>query len=164
MNLGTAFNSVRCFHEQSNQIADELRIGPTWNTVLPSAYSSWALGYGLNPQTTGAADVISIPNAMPNGIIFVTGGNPNAPSTSNLPTASIVGSNVVFVYPLADAAAPLNPIVQTSTTLTTDSWTDVSSGIVVENGYYGTGLSRVTVTIPCGSSPQLFTRLKVIVP
>jgi len=164
VNLGTTFNSVRCFHEASNQIADELRIGSTWNEVVPSPYSSWALGYGLNPQTTGAADAISIPNGMPNGILFATGGNPNVFSPSSLPTASITGTNVVFVYPLADAAASLNPVVQISTSLASDSWTDVSSGIVVENGYYGTGLSRVTVTIPSESYPQLFTRLKVSVP
>lgn len=167
--LGSTFVGINCFHEAAGQLADELRIGRTWETVLPSsgvttAYASWASGFSLDPLTTGAADADPDQDGISNGIEFVTGSNPSESSTANLPTASVVGTDLVFVYRLADAALSLNPVVQTSATLANGSWTDVTAGIVVENGGYGTGVARVTVTIPRGSAPHLFSRLKVEVP
>jgi len=55
----TFWNVVRLFHEQTNQFADELRVGVTWDSVVPFSipdYAAWAQSYGLDPLTDGAPD------------------------------------------------------------------------------------------------------------
>lgn len=129
-----------------------------------SGYAGWASGYSLDPLTTGAADADADHDGSANGIEFVTGANPTVGDTQYQPTSSVVGDNLVFVYRRTDASVAYNPVVQTSTTMADGSWSNVSSGIAVETGYYGTGVDRVTVTIPRGSATRLFARLNVVIP
>ena len=138
---------------------------PCQRWFQPAAnYSSWASGYSLDPLTNGAADADPDYDGISNGIEFVTGGDPTVCDLENLPTASNVGTNLEFVYRRTDASVYANPVVQTSTTLASGSWSDVTSGIVVEPNYYATGVARVTVTIPHGLATRLFARLLVNVP
>jgi len=55
----TFWNTVRFFHQASNQLADELRVGASWDAVVPffiPNYTAWAESFGLNPLTDGAPD------------------------------------------------------------------------------------------------------------
>ena len=59
LNSAASWNAIRLYHENSNQIADELRVGATWDSVVPfyiPNYAAWATGFGLNPLTNGAPD------------------------------------------------------------------------------------------------------------
>ena len=78
-----------------------------------------------------------------------------------LPGGTVSGSNYLFSFRRAGAAAPYNPVVQTSATLAAGSWTNVASGITVDSNFYGPGIDRVTATIPRTGKSKLFARLVI---
>ena len=75
----TFWNTVRFYHEANNQLADELRVGATWDSVVPfflPGYVAWAESYGLNPLTNGAPDAAPLQDGFTNLQEYQYGMNP----------------------------------------------------------------------------------------
>ena len=92
------------------------------------------------------------------------GEDPTAASQANLPSCSLVGDKLIYIFRRSDASAYLNPVVQIAPTLDTAIWTQVTTGIVVDADYYAPGIARVTVTIPRPLAAKGFARLAVSIP
>ncbi len=126
--------------------------------------------YGLWLASFGLSGLDALPTAdpdndgLPNGIEFVLGEDPTAASQANLPSCSLVGDKLIYIFRRSDASAYLNPVVQIAPTLDTAIWTQVTTGIVVDADYYAPGIARVTVTIPRPLAAKGFARLAVSIP
>jgi len=133
-----------------------------FNTYMQVAFS------GSNDPLVIGASADPDKDGLKNAIEFVLNSNPNGGAQSNLPKARKEGNNVVFEFTRRkDAATAGYPsTVQVSPSLASNSWTDVSAGIVVvDNAGNPTVLEDVTVTIPIpGGDTKLFARLKVAIP
>jgi hypothetical protein len=133
-----------------------------------SAFDIWigAAGKGL----TGVSAVFDADpdhDAIPNGIEFVLGSepNPNNPgcnSSALLPTAASVGNNLVFTFTRSHEAAYLNPFVEFTADLQGAWTTAVDPGNATISVTPGNPSEIVTVSIPQGSNKKMFARLKVV--
>ncbi len=130
------------------------------------SYGSWETSNGI----TGAGAVVDSDNdGIPNGIEFVIGGDPSGPgSDSNalLPTTTLDGTYLNFVYRRTDASVTSNPFVQYGSALT--GWTPAQHGvsgvvILTDDNFFGPNTDRVTVRIPrsLAVGAKLFARLRV---
>lgn len=145
----------------------------TVTTGPGGGYSAWETANGI-AGAGAAAD--NDADGIANGIEFVIGGTPSGPgadSNALLPTATLDGTYLNFVYRRTTASASGNPFVQYGNNLT--GWTTASAGnpaatpvvILNEPAGFGPGVDRVTVRIPLAlASPgtQFFARLKFVVP
>lgn len=131
-----------------------------------SPYASWA---GANGIPGAGVAVDSDNDGISNGIEFVIGGDPSGPnsdSNASLPTVTLDGTYLNFVYRRTDASASSNPLVQHGSNLT--GWTTAQNGvngviITADDNFFGASTDRVTVRIPrsLASGSKLFARLKV---
>ncbi len=101
-------------------------------------------------------------DGLPNILEFMLGTSPTQPTLNPLvfssgPTA------LTLSFPRADAAGGQTPVPQTAPS-PGGPWTDVTSGILVEDDLLGAGLDGITVTIPITSETKLFVRLKASAP
>jgi hypothetical protein len=130
-------------------------------------FASWADANGL----TGADrnfDADPDADSLENGVEFVVGGNPKAPTDADkAPTVSRDGEAVSFVFRRTAASASLNPGAQFTLNQFT-SWTTAVNGaagvtVATEPNGFGSGIDRVTVRIPWtpATSASIFTRLTV---
>lgn len=137
-------------------------------TLVATPYETWATAKGLTgPAAAFAADPDN--DGISNGLEFVLGGepnpaNPNAATTPALPTAQVLGDNLVFTYSRADAAAYLNPTVEFDADLMAPWTTAVDPANATIEVTDGTPADTVVVTIPKNGAPTLFARLKVVQP
>ncbi|MCW1925745.1 autotransporter-associated beta strand repeat-containing protein [Luteolibacter arcticus] len=133
-------------------------------------FENWATSKGLTGDNA-LFDADPDKDGISNGIEFVIGGEPNpanpgSNSTALLPTASRNGAGaLVFVYRLADDAAPLNPVVKYDTDLA-GPWTTAEggeNGVLIEVLDDDTDIDIIQVTIPVSQSVggKLFARLAV---
>jgi autotransporter-associated beta strand protein len=132
---------------------------------LGTPFSNWASSKGLTGLDAGFnadpdADGIS------NGLEFVLGGEPNpanpgSNSSALLPTFAVSGSNMIFTYSRADAAAYLNPVVEFNNLLSGTWTTAADPANATISVVDGSPSDTVTVTIPTLGSPTKFARLKV---
>ncbi len=129
--------------------------------TVNNPWQAWLAGYELNPATTGLPDADPDKDGIPNAIEFVLGLDPTALSSGlDLPGGTVSGSDYLFSFRRAGAAAAYNPVIQTSTTLSgPGAWTNVVSGITVDANFYGPGIDRVTATISRTGKTKLFARL-----
>lgn len=126
-------------------------------------YVSWIADTGLTGNDTlPGADPDD--DGIPNGIEFVIGNDPESGVVENLPTITVTGSDLVFEFRRTDISASSNPVAQVSSDLSTGSWSDVTTGISVDDDFFGSGIDRVTVTIPRGANSRMFARLSVSIP
>ena len=137
----------------------------TVTTGLPSTdYATWS-GRGLHDLTGGPSsddDNDSIANLLE----YVLGGNPLAASNGILPTATESSGNLVFTFRrIHSTTADTTQVFQYGTDLS--GWTDipvVSGGMVaIQPGTPQAGTDTVTITVPEGTNPRIFGRLKVSV-
>jgi alpha-L-fucosidase len=101
---------------------------------------------------------------IPNGIEFILGSDPTTSSSDRNPTAAVVGANLIYQFRRTTSATAYNPVVQVSSNLAQNTWQAVTSGISVEPNFYGSGVDKVSVTVPRNSSAKLFVRLSVTIP
>lgn len=126
-------------------------------------YTTWIDGFtSLTNPADKALTADPDQDGLANIIEFVLDGNPANGKITNLPTLSTSGADMVFTYTRRDDAEFFNPAVEFNTALT-GTWTTAVHGtnctiVVTENA---TAPDTVTVTIPKGTNPKLFTRLKV---
>ena len=137
--------------------------------ALATSFDTWATFSKGLAGTAAAFDADPDHDALPNGIEFVLGGEPNpanpaAPATAPRPAAARVGNNLVFTYPRRNEAAFLKPLVEFADDLQ-GAWTTAVDGvnatIVVTPG---DPAATVTVSIPQGPNSIGFARLKVTQP
>jgi autotransporter-associated beta strand protein len=135
----------------------------TVNDVSASgSYTAWSgqFGYNLTGGTNGDDDNDGIENLLE----YVLGGNPKAASSGILPTATTLGGNLVFTFRRIRATtADTNQVFQYGTNLS--GWTDVpivAGGIVaIQPDTPQAGTDTITITVPEGTNPRTFGRLKV---
>jgi len=128
-------------------------------------YQLWETANGI---TGAGATADSDDDGISNGIEFVIGGDPSGPgseSSSLRPVATMSSTHLTFVFRRTDASASAAPVVEFGSTLL-PAWTTAvhnSGGVTIleENDAFGTGIDRVTVTIPLSTGPKLFARLRV---
>ena len=132
-------------------------------------FESWATDKGLTgPNAAFDADPDN--DGTPNGIEFVTDGEPNpanagAALREGLPVSAVTSGNLVVTYTSADAAAYLDPYIEYATSLS-GPWTRAEHGVngvtiqTTDNGATDT----VVVSIPMNGDPAKFARLKVVEP
>lgn len=131
------------------------------------SYGSWESTHGI-AGAGAAAD--SDNDGISNGIEFVLGGDPSGPNSDSnalLPTVTLDGTYMNFVYRRTDASASSNPFVEYGSAL--GGWTAAQNGIngviiTVDESFYDSTTDRVTVRIPrsLGVAGKLFARLHVI--
>ena len=128
-------------------------------------YESFVTGYGLDPLTTGAPTVDYDNDGIANGIEFVLKTDPTAVTPADkLPTITATPTDVIFTFRRNDASAASNPGAQKSTSMTAMTWTNITTGITVEDDGFELGVDKVIVTIPRGVDERLFVRLFVTIP
>lgn len=122
----------------------------------PAGYSAWADAKGL-AGAARATDADPDGDGVPNGIEFVTDGEPLSRDSSIAPQLAAGG---IFTYRRSDAAvaAGAQITVEYDNDLT-GTWTTSGAG-TAENDAIAAGIDRVTVTLPSGSG-RLFARLRV---
>jgi hypothetical protein len=131
------------------------------------SFAAWAAGFGL----TGAdADADPDRDGLPSGVEFVLGGHPGHATPVERPLAAIDNDKLVFTFSRDDISETpdLTLTVEAGTDLL--SWPTVytigpdtarsSPGVsVVENAG---GADTITVSIPRGTNPARFARMKVV--
>jgi len=135
-------------------------------TLTQSGYSGWETTNGI-AGAGAAAD--SDGDGIPNGIEFVIGGDPSGPnsdSNSLLPTITLDGTYMNFVFRRTADSVAYDPFVEYGSTLA--GWTPAEAGVngVIVNEdaeFFGAGIDRVTVRIPraLAVGSTLFGRLHV---
>lgn len=132
-------------------------------------YLGWATLYSLTGGDR-APDADPDNDGLENGIEFVIGSNPttNTPA-GNRPGGSVVGGNLVFTFKRSDESEAFDVFVEHGTTLA--SW---PGQIAIPAGAFSDatvtvtnndpGLDDVTVSIPVGSDPKKFARLRADIP
>lgn len=143
--------------------------------VPTSSYSAWIDKF--NPPLTNTADRAEDADPDQDGVSnlmeFVLDGDPAVPGSVVLPTLDASGANFVFAFVRrADSAEEVTQVVEFSTDLA-DWNTRTPVAVPATPGDYGvvvvspsTGpapdqVQNVTITVPKGSNPALFGRLKV---
>lgn len=130
-------------------------------------YHAWETTH----QITGAGVTADADDdGVPNGIEFVIGGDPKGGDSSHLlPTASVDGVHLHFVFRRSAASAAFDPFVEYGTDIT--GWTRATPdlpgvSITEETDFYGNGTDRVTVSIPRSEAgtKRLFARLRIEIP
>jgi autotransporter-associated beta strand protein len=128
-------------------------------------YATWS-GRGIH-DLAGAPSDDDDQDGIANLLEYVLGGNPRATSSGILPFATVSAGNLVFTFRRVHSTiADTIQIFQHGTDLS--SWTEVpivAGGIVaIQPDTPQVGTDTVTITVPEGTAPRIFGRLKVTKP
>jgi autotransporter-associated beta strand protein len=136
--------------------------GPTF-----ASYVAWS-GRGIH-NLSGAPSADDDDDGIANVLEYVLGGNPRAATSGILPAATASAGNLVFTFHRIHATTvDTTQIFQHGTNLS--GWTDVpivAGGIVAirpDTPQAGTDTVTITITVPAGTEPRIFGRLKVTTP
>jgi alpha-tubulin suppressor-like RCC1 family protein len=129
-----------------------------------SGYLAWAADFTSIPDKRQSADPDG--DGISNLMEYTLHGDPAVPSTTILPTVSADGVDFTFTFTrLTSSAADTEQVFEYSTDLV--NWTGViaisptpGSGVALGSPDGG-GSQSVTVTVPKGSTKQMFGRLQV---
>jgi len=155
---------------------DEIRLSNTsFDVVTPVSepggpYGNWAGGFGGLTDDDPTLDFDK--GGLPTGIEWVLDGDPADGSDDGgiAPTGTpTAGGGLVFVFRRnQDAEDDTNTAISVDYGSNLDGWTAANppgdgTTMVEEDDYYGTGVDRVTVTIPGSKATngRLFARLRV---
>jgi len=138
--------------------------------AAPDPYYDWANDYVTLTDTDPTLDFDK--GGLPTGIEWVLDGDPTDGSDDGgiAPTGTpTAGGGLVFVFRRSDAANDdSNTAISVDYGSNLDGWTAANppgdgTTMVEEDDYYGTGVDRVTVTIPGSKAAngRLFARLRV---
>lgn len=136
--------------------------------VYTNGFTSWIQSKGLSGAAAAfAADPDE--DGLANGIEFVLGTEPNpanpaAGSGFRLPTVTVENNSLVFTYQRVGAAATYQIVVDFSPSPAGPWTTAVDPGNATISTLEGSPDDTVTVSIPRGTSPKLFARLRVTHP
>jgi hypothetical protein len=149
-------------------VADDVTIPGNLLPPATTPYELWAASKGL-AGADAAFDADPDGDGIPNGIEFITNGEPNpanpgALQRDGLPVVEMFGDHLVVIFTRADAAIDLDPHIE-FTTNPAGPWTRAVHGAnatiqVTDNGPTDT----VEVFIPMGDDPAKFARLRVVAP
>lgn len=149
----------------------------------PLGYTGWLAGFTFAPgaDTTPTGDPDS--DGLPNGVEMVLGGNPaTADDSAKRPSSAVVttdlgeGSTSYLKVTFRRSDLSVTGLVTSDVESDADlvpTWTKAVDGvagvhIVVADNFYsatpGAEVDQVEVYIPRGANPNLFGRLKVVVP
>jgi autotransporter-associated beta strand protein len=128
-------------------------------------YAAWS-GRGIH-DLIGGPSADDDDDGIANLLEYVLGGNPRAASTDILPAAATSSGHLVFTFRRVHATtADTTQIFQYGTDLS--GWTDVpivAGGMVaIQPDTPQSGTDTVTITVPAGTNPRMFGRLKVTLP
>lgn len=133
-------------------------------TGTSTPYSAWAALKGLDgtPGKDPAFAADPDGDGVSNGLEFVTDGDPLTAGASGI-TASVTGGNLVVTFPRRDDAEYLNPTLEFDTDLL-GTWTTAADPVnaTISSAENGAAPDTVTVSIPVGTEPRLYARLRVI--
>ena len=138
----------------------------TVTTGLASAdYAIWS-GRGFHNLSGGPSEDDD-DDSVANLLEYVLGGNPRTASNGILPMATASAGNLVFTFRrIHSTTADTTQVFQYGTNLT--GWTDipvVAGGMVaIQSNTPQPGTDTVTITVPEGTEPRLFGRIKVSTP
>ena len=128
-------------------------------------YAAWS-GRGIH-DLTGGLSADDDDDGIANLLEYVFGGNPRAASNNILPTVSASSGNLVFTFRrTSSSASDTLQIFQHGNNLT--GWSDVpvvAGGMVaIQPDTPQVSTDTVIITVPEGTEPQTFGRLKVSTP
>jgi fibronectin-binding autotransporter adhesin len=138
--------------------------------ATPNGYSAWA---AVNAPTTGndpSADEDG--DGVSNGVEFALGGTISTNDLDKLPAVSTSGTNMVFTFERDQDSIDGTTVLEIEVGTTLALWPDVFAvpagavanvpGVTVVKDT-SPGFDGVTLTVPRGSDPSKFARLKVTV-
>ncbi len=125
-------------------------------------YATWS-GRGFH-NLTGSPAADDDNDSIANLLEYILGGNPRVVSSGILPIATASSGNLVFTFRrIHSTTADTTQVFQHSANLS--GWTDVpivAGGIVaIQPDTPQVGTDTIIITVPVGSNPQVFGRLKV---
>jgi autotransporter-associated beta strand protein len=142
-------------------------------------YDTWAAGPFANPFTNTAPGVDFDNDGLSNLLEFVLGGDPTISQAGIAPSVSTSGTDLVVTFKRSDASE-LAPAVTVKVELSTDlTFSTPAQDIVIgpasdpgpiaPSGASYTvsnsgGVDNISVTIPQGSDPKKFARLRAVAP
>lgn len=144
--------------------AKEIRMeGEPTEPTDPVGFEGWIAETDLTGEDAEAsADPDG--DGLPNLIEFIVGSNPETSGTEYAPTITrnATTGDVVFEFRRTSESAYLNPVVEYSVSLSEDWVTADAASVSVEANGFGTGVDKVTVTLPASLAEggKLFARLK----
>lgn len=127
-------------------------------------YQSWIAGFELGGLDGPDDDPDN--DGIPNGIEYVIGGDPENDDSNLLPTITVNGDDLVFVFRRTGRSAYLNPHVRHSPDLG-NTWTNAvhgMNGVTITTDPIDTETDEVTVSIPKAGATSKFARLEVSIP
>ena len=137
----------------------------TVTTGLPSTdYATWS-GRGIHDLSGDPSDDDD-DDGIANLLEYVLGGNPRTASSGILPTATESSGNLIFTFRrIHSTTADTTQIFQYGEDLS--GWTDVpvvaGDMVAIQSNTPQAGTDTVTITVPAGTEPCIFGRLKVSV-
>jgi uncharacterized repeat protein (TIGR03803 family) len=139
-------------------------------SLPPLSFADWATASGLTGPDA-AADADPDGDGLPSAAEYILGGHPLAPDTSGRPAATASGDNLQFTFQRDDASETSDIILTVETGTDLITWPGVftigpdtaasSPGVNISEN--GTEPDTVTVTIPFGTAPHRFGRIKVTI-
>jgi hypothetical protein len=139
-------------------------------TLAPSAsYASWAAINAIG----SAANLDKDGDGVNNAVEYVLGGDVNTNDLSKLPQSTISGTNLIFTFQRDVDTIDGSTVVTIEVGTTLAAWPAVytvgadtagsTPGVVVTEDT-SEGFDTITLTVPMGTDPSKFARLKVEVP
>ena len=136
--------------------------------VAGSPFTLWSQAAFPGIIDSGTTGIRADPDGdgIPNGIEFVLGMDPTRPGDGGfLPSLALDGDVVRFTF-RRSAASRTSPVRVEAASAPGGTWTTLADGIdgtsIAEaTDGFGTGVDRVTVTLPKSSNTKLFLRLAV---
>lgn len=139
------------------------------NGPVGTPYQLWENSQAI-PGTGPDAD--SDHDGISNAIEYVIGGDPSGPNSDSralLPVITQNGTTLTCVFRRTDASFANHPAIVKYGSNFTDDWATAQHGvngvsIVEENDGFGTGVDKITVSIPLADKTKFFAQLRVDIP
>lgn len=132
-------------------------------------YLAWLASFPTLTGANRAPDVDFDGDGLVNGLEFVLGSNPASSASTGLVGSVFSGGNLVLSFKRSEASKAYAVVVEHGTTLVT--WpgqipvpTSATAGPPVSVVDNGAAADDITVTLPQGTDPQKFARIRADIP